>query len=123
MAGADWCWFHAPDRDADRRAARSRGGVARHGRTLATGARSVQLGSVADVVKVVERALSDLLSLENSIARARAVAQLAGAALKALELAQLEQRILALEQRQVTVKLQWDGDGDQVGPAQLADYG
>jgi len=63
----------------------------------------VQTGSVsvetpADVLNVVRGAILDVLRLENSIARARTLGYLAGVALKAFEVTELDQRLTALEQ-------------------------
>jgi len=100
IGGGDFCWTHEPSVAAERKAARSKGGHARHGRQLAVSQGDpVALGSVADVVAVVERALCDLQRLENSVARARAIGYLAGVAIRALEVSELEARITALEQR------------------------
>jgi len=92
--------MHDPDRVQERHEARARGGRARHGRKLGAGSQGtkrVQLGTLADVVRLVERAVADLLTLENSIARARTLGYLAGIATKALQAAELEERIARLE--------------------------
>lgn len=99
LAGSSFCWFHDPDKAAERKEARARGGRARHGRTMATagGSGPVDLATVADVVRVLERSLQDLFALENSISRARAVAYVGSVAVRALELSSLEERVAALE--------------------------
>lgn len=100
--GSDCCFTHSPDRAADRARANSKGGKARQGRIVGSvGApeRVVTIASVGDVLKVITDAINDCLRLENSIARARALGGLAGAALKAFEVSELEQRIAALEAR------------------------
>lgn len=99
LTGSSFCFMHDPTRSAERQEARSRGGRARHGRTLTTSTGAVALGSVADVVKVLEGELGALLSLEGSVARARAVGYLCGQAVRALEVSELEARIAALEAR------------------------
>jgi len=101
MSGSRYCFFHDPTRSAERRQARSAGGRARHGRSLngGQGGDVVVLASVADVVLLLERAARDLLSLENSISRARALAYVGSIAVKALEVGDLEERISALEQK------------------------
>lgn len=97
LTGSSFCWAHDPTLAAERRAARSLGGRVRHGRTVATTTGAVQLGSVADVVGVLQRTLVDLFRLENSISRARAVAYCASVAVRALEVSELEQRVQRLE--------------------------
>mgnify|MGYP001209082720 CR=1 FL=1 len=102
LLDSDFCFAHDPTKAAARKAARSAGGRARHGRTLkttSTGDQGVRLGSVADVVELLEGAVADLLALENSVARARAVGYLAGIAVRALEIAELEDRIGRLEDK------------------------
>ena len=100
MLASDFCFAHCPDRAAERKEARARGGRARHNRTLATvatGDQAVNLSSLADVVRILEDSVRDVLTLENSIARGRCLGYLCGVAVKALEVSDLESRIAALE--------------------------
>ena len=99
VAGSEFCFWHDPARAADRARASANGGHARHGRHLVStdDGEPVSVADVADVLALLERAVNDVLTLENSIARARALGYLAGAALRALEVGQLEQRLEALE--------------------------
>ena len=60
----------------------------------------VQLGTVADVVRLLESSVRDVLQLENSVSRARCIGYLAGVAVKALEVSSLEERIQRLEELQ-----------------------
>ena len=55
------------------------------------------LETVADIRRLLEVAALDTLGLENSIARARALTYLATAAIKLLEVGELEQRLASLE--------------------------
>lgn len=97
-AGSVFCFSHDPARAAERKAARSRGGRARHGRRLgAGGGAPVEIENVADVVRLVERAINDLLILENSVQRSRTLGYLAGVAIKALEIGDLEARLSEIE--------------------------
>ena len=97
--GSRFCYWHCPELAADRKRARSDGGRARHGRKLTTsGADLVGLRSVSDVVVVLEGAMRDLLTLENSVSRARACGYLCGQAVRALEVADLEERLARLEE-------------------------
>jgi len=95
--GSEFCFWHAPELAERRKLARSNGGRARHGRTVATDKTPVKLESLGDVVVLVERAVNDLLQLETSVSRARALGYLASVATKALEVSDLEQRIARLE--------------------------
>ena len=100
LHGSAYCFAHDPTRAADRYGARSRGGRARHGRSLgavATGDQGVKLASMGDVVALLQETVRDVLTLENSIARGRCVGYLAGIAVKALEVSDLEDRIASLE--------------------------
>ena len=58
---------------------------------------SVDLQEVRDVLPLLNLAIRDVLVLENSIARARTIGYLTGAAVRALELSELEERVAALE--------------------------
>ena len=96
---SDLCFWHDPAQATERKAARSKGGRARHGRTLAPfdNAGPVTISNVADVVALLTQTVNDVLRLENSIQRARAIGYLAWTIIKALELADLEERVSALE--------------------------
>ena len=99
MDGSNFCFMHDPATVKERAAARSLGGRARHGRNVgATGdTEPVKIENMGDVVQLLNAAVNDLLHLENSIARARAIATLANSLIKALEFAELEDRVTALE--------------------------
>jgi hypothetical protein len=97
--GSAYCFWHDPDQAQARREARARGGAARHGRHIGTagGGDPVALADVGDVLPILERAINDLLQLENSVARARALGYLCGQAVKVFEVTDLERRLEALE--------------------------
>ena len=99
LPGEEFCWFHSPDKRQERKRARSRGGLARHGRELTPGGDGdrVKLASVGDALGLLERGAGDLLALETSVARVRALCYLVSVALKALEVGDLEERIARLE--------------------------
>lgn len=101
VAGSEYCFSHDPDLREKRQKARRAGGKARHGRRITWSdddlRANVSIRSVGDVLALLERATMDELSLENSHSRNRTIASLAAAALKALEVGELEQRIVALE--------------------------
>lgn len=109
LRGGRFCFMHDPDVAAERKAARRRGGRRRHGRDIGTtgagaDADAIQLDTAGDVLALVRRAVVDVLQLENSIARARAVATLANTALQALQVADLAERLTALEEALEEVK-------------------
>jgi len=105
MDGSSFCYWHNPDIEDRRNASNAKGGLARQGRSV-SGAddhgRRVQLGNVADVVSLLESSVRDLLTLENSISRARAVAYVCSVAVRALEVSELEDRIVRLEEAVLT---------------------
>jgi hypothetical protein len=57
----------------------------------------VDIGGLGDLVGLVNRAINDTLVLENSIARNRTLGYLAGVAITALQQADIESRLAALE--------------------------
>jgi hypothetical protein len=94
-----YCLAHDPARAGAIAAARRAGGRARHGRIIGTtgdGA-AIVLATLGDVLALLERAVNDVLSLENSINRARALGYLAGAWGTLYESSELERRVAALE--------------------------
>ena len=99
QADSEYCFIHDPSRAKDRAKARKRGGHARKDRTADPAHRQVEITEVGDVLGLLETGVNDLLKLENSISRARAVGSLAGILLKALEVGELEERLAALEER------------------------
>ncbi len=102
LPSGDFCLFHDPTRAADRAESRRKGGKARHGRQVGTvgdkPSALTTLGNVADVLAVVEYAINSTMILENSNQRNRTLGTLAMAALKAFEISEIEQRLIALEQ-------------------------
>jgi len=99
LAGSDYCFHHDPARATERREARSKGGHARHGRHIGPvgQAEPVPLDTMTDVAALLKQTINDTLKLENSIQRARTIGYLAGVCIKALDMADLEQRVAALE--------------------------
>ena len=99
LHGSEYCFSHAPELAEKRREARSRGGRARHGRTIGQtpGGYQVEIKSLSDVVKLLERTINDALSLENSLSRANTIARLAQVLANIYQVSELEQRIAALE--------------------------
>jgi len=99
LDGSDYCFHHHPPPAARRRAARSKGGRARHGRHIGPvgQAEPVELDTMADVATLLRQTINDTLNLENSLQRARTIGYLSGLFIKALDMAALEQRVIALE--------------------------
>jgi hypothetical protein len=99
VADSDYCFHHDPACGAQRHAARSKGGRARHGRHIGPVGQAppVTLETMADVAVLLRRTINQTLQLENSLQRARTIGYLAGLVLKALEMSTLEERVAALE--------------------------
>ncbi len=98
LRDSDYCLMHSPDHAEEVSEARRLGGLRRRREVVVSGAYDFQgLHSVADIRRLLEVAVLDTLGLENSIARARTLAYLAMAAIKLLEVGELEQRLGVLE--------------------------
>jgi alkanesulfonate monooxygenase SsuD/methylene tetrahydromethanopterin reductase-like flavin-dependent oxidoreductase (luciferase family) len=102
IADSQYCFHHDPDRAAERRQSRRKGGYARHGRKIpapgaSAAAQPIVLETMADVADLLQATINDALQLENSIRRARTVGYLAGLLLKALDIATLEERVTQVE--------------------------
>lgn len=99
MTSSEFCFWHDPCTVLERAQARRRGGQARHNRRIGpTGqVEPVVIVNVDDLLRLLGETITSLLSLENSIARARAMIQAIGAGGKLLELSTLEERLEALE--------------------------
>ena len=101
LPDSDRCYMHAPERAAERAEARRKGGLNRRtskGKAWPDGA-DLKLRSVEDVQVVLEQALADTILQENSGSRTQGLVRVAMAALKALEVGELEVRMAALEAR------------------------
>jgi hypothetical protein len=98
MHGASFCFWHNPETQQEAAEARRLGGLRRRREATVAGAYEFEgLASAAHVRRLLEVAVTDTLSLENSIARSRALAYLAQVAMKTLETGELEGRLASLE--------------------------
>ena len=99
--GGEFCGFHDPDLAAVRAEARRRGGHNRRTRRAPghDDPPASPLRSVDDVQCVLERTLADTLAQENSGSRTQALVRVCVAALKAIEVGEIEERVAALEAR------------------------
>lgn len=95
LQGSRYCWAHDPAKGAERAKARSRGG--KMATRPAGDPGPVELRDVASIMALIETAVRDTLKLKNTVQRNRAIGQLAGQALKALEVGEIETRLEALE--------------------------
>jgi len=98
MRDAPHCFWHNPETAEEAAAARRAGGLRRRREGTLQGAYELEgLGSVEQVSRLLEIAVLDALTLDNSIARARTLGSLAQIALKALEVGELAARVAELE--------------------------
>ena len=99
IAGSPYCFAHSPERSRERAEARKKGGHNSRTPSSARAVEPVRLRDVASVQTVLEGAVMDTLRQENSAQRSRTLGYLAGMALRALEVGELEERLTALEAR------------------------
>jgi hypothetical protein len=98
MKGEDFCFWHSPAHAEEADEARRLGGLRRRReRTVAGAFEFSGLATVSDIRRLLEVAVIDTLSLENSVARSRTLAYLGQTALKCLEVGELENRLAFLE--------------------------
>ena len=98
MADADLCFWHDPEHQQEAAEARRLGGLRRRREGAVSGAYGLEgLRSVGDVQRVLEIAVIDTISLDNSPGRNRTLGSLAGMALKALEVGEMEECLAAVE--------------------------
>ncbi len=92
------CFWHDPGHAAEAAEARRLGGLRRRKESTVAGAYEFEgLDSVRKITRLLEIAVVDTLSQENSLSRSRTIAYLAQMALKALEVGEQEERLEALE--------------------------
>jgi len=109
LRDSDFCFWHSPDHRKEAAEARRLGGLRRKREGTLSGVYDFDgLDSVPKVRRLLEIAVLDTLSLQNSVARSRTLAYLAQVALKALEVGEFEGRLEALE-KAVVPRLQTGG--------------
>jgi len=98
LQDSDFCLFHSPEHAKETAEARRLGGLRRRREKTVSGAYDFEgLDDVPKIRRLLEIAVLDTLSLENSVARSRTLAYLAQVALKTLEVGEFEARLEALE--------------------------
>ena len=99
VAGSAYCFYHHPDLAAQRHLACSKGGRARHGRSIGTvgQAQPVSLDNMADVVALLQWAIDQTRQLENSLQRNNTIGTLSTQLMKAFDMASLEARLAEVE--------------------------
>ncbi len=98
LQNSDHCLMHDPAHANEMAEARRLGGLRRRKEKAVQGAYEIgTLESVGDVRRLIQIAVTDTLSLENSIARSRTLAYLGVVSLKALEVSEIDERLRSLE--------------------------
>jgi hypothetical protein len=102
----EFCLFHDPAHATEQAESRRLGGLRRKREILTRGAYELEsLHTVEDIRRLLDIATLDTLGLENSIARNRTLIAATMAALKLLELGELEERVRSLEAAVVQPRL------------------
>ncbi|MGE0227608.1 MAG: hypothetical protein AB7I38_02635 [Dehalococcoidia bacterium] len=98
LRDALYCFWHDPGHATEAAEARRLGGLRRRRESTLAGAFDFDgLGSTQELRRLLEVAAYDLLGLENSIARARALTSIVQVGARLLETGELEERLAALE--------------------------
>lgn len=99
LRDGDFCFTHSPDHGEELAEARRLGGLRRRKERAVSAVYEFEgLQTIGDIRRVLHIAVIDTLRLENSVARARALAYLARVALRAVEMGEHEERLRALEE-------------------------
>ena len=113
---SSYCYWHDPDKADDLAEAQRLGGLRRkRERTIAAAYDFSGLGSIEAIGRILEIAATDALYLENSIPRARVLISAGLAAVKLLEVGELEARLAVLEQAMASSRDQAAADGSLLG--------
>jgi len=94
---SDFCFFHDPEHEADRREAHSAGGRQARVRTLPADAPTVKVENGKDVVALVSETINQVRRGQVDPRVANAVGYLANVLLKAVEQGDVERRLAELE--------------------------
>ena len=98
IRGESHCLWHSPGHEDEAIEARRLGGLRRKRERTVAGAYDLEgLASIAALRRILEVVAVDTLSLDNGIARSRALIALVGAAAKLIEVGEIEDRMTALE--------------------------
>jgi hypothetical protein len=98
MRGEPFCFWHHPDHGTEAAEARRLGGLRHKRERTLQGAYDFEgLGTIPDIRRLLEIAVLDTLSLENSVPRSRTIGYLAQVAASLVEKGELADRLEAVE--------------------------
>jgi len=98
LRGSKLCFWHDPEHASEAAEARRLGGLRRKREHAVAGAYDIEgLEDVPSLRRLLEIAALDLLGLENSISRARALIAVVAAGAKLLEVGEVDERLKAVE--------------------------
>ena len=98
LRDSDYCLMHSPEHAEEMAEARRLGGQRRRREVTLAGVYDLEeLDSVRSMRRLLTIAATDVLSLENSIARARVLVSIALAASRLVEVGELDERMRAIE--------------------------
>lgn len=98
LQDGDLCLWHSPDHAEEVTEAKRLGGLRRRKEKAVSSAYDIEgLETVGQIRRLIEVAVVDTLSQENSIARSRTLAYLAQVSVNLLEKGTLDERLRALE--------------------------
>lgn len=98
VVGSSYCFTHDPTQGAKRAAAHKLGGArtrVKHGGNADALPENVR--TIAQAMTILDYTLRELLEMENSIQRARALIALVGGYVDAVRVGELEARLIAIE--------------------------
>ena len=98
IGGSNYCFFHDPEKSAERQAARRAGGSKHKVAVLSSSAPEARLLDARDVVKLLAETINQVRRGEIDPKIANAVGYLGGLLLKALHETELETRLATLEE-------------------------
>lgn len=96
---SDYCFMHSPEHAQEAQDARKLGHLRQKREATLSGAYDVEsLETMKGIRRILQIALMDTLSIDNSLSRNRTLAYLVMVALKIKEVGEIEERLAALEQ-------------------------
>lgn len=98
IKGCDFCFWHEPTKAKERGEAWSKGGKTTMGKQTVLPSSEFRLESLKSIVRLLEETINQMRTGEIEVRIAQCTGYLAGIAIKAMEQAELERRVEALEQ-------------------------